>query len=195
MSARRGSRPARAAGFTLTELMIVVALVGVLTTLGIYLMRAKPRASDVASQLSSKIAEASRKAVATGAVRSDVATALASTARTRAVISVAARGGTIALERLEEDPAPADTASWVTLSVETLHPSITISGYKASADLTGGATAPDVALAAGASLEVRCYPDGRCDGMTIYLASDGGRRKARVVVMPLGGSPATFATW
>ncbi len=182
-------------GFTLTELLVTVAIIGVLSVLAISLLRANPRPVDVASQVSSKLAETSRKAVVGGAVRGDVAAAQGSKARTRAVFTVAASAVTLTVQRLEEDPTPAVTASWFTLSEVQLHRTVLLSGYMPSADLTGGATAPAVALGTGDSFEIRCNPDGTCDGITVYLAADKGQRKARVVVLPLGGTPMTFDRW
>jgi prepilin-type N-terminal cleavage/methylation domain-containing protein len=192
-------RVTRTDGVTLIEMMLVLALVGVLATMGFALLNSKPRAMDVAAQLSAKIAEASRKAIAGGAVRADVLEALGSgvprnQARTMVTINVGDGGGSIALARLEEDPLPASTASWVTSSVALVNQAVTISGFRTGATLTGGATSPETALAPGASLEVRCYPDGSCDGMVIYTAGHQGGR-ARVVVMPLGGSPLTLPGW
>lgn len=194
------ARRRRPRGFTLVELMIAVLLVGVLSTAAIALLRSSPRAIDVASQLSAKISEASRKAVAGGSVRDDVLVALGSSvpanqARTLVSITVGATGGgTVSVAQLEEDPLPANTASWVTLSSTTLHRAVTLDGFRTGATLTS-VTAPETALAAGATLEIRCYPDGSCDGMVIYTSSTRGARKARVVVMPLGGSPLTFDSW
>jgi prepilin-type N-terminal cleavage/methylation domain-containing protein len=186
----------RARGFTLTELLVVVAIIGVLATLGTALLNSNPRPVDAASQVSSKLAETSRKATAGGAVRANVAAALGSTARTRARFTISASNVvSISVQRLEEDPAPASTASWVELSSVSLHKSIRLTGYTPSADLTGGATAPSVPLAAGDSLEVRCHPGGTCDGITIYLTDAKGKRKARIVVLPLGGTPMTFDAW
>lgn len=187
----------RQGGFTLTELMIVVAIVGVLAALSISLLNNKPRPIDAASQVSSKLAETSRKAVAGGTVRGDVVQSLGSPARTRARFTIGTGNEvvTLSVQRLEEDPLPSATATWVELSSVALHGSIRLSGYTPSADLTGGATAPTVALSGGSSLEVRCNPDGTCDGITIYLASADGRRKARLVVLPLGGTPMTFDGW
>jgi prepilin-type N-terminal cleavage/methylation domain-containing protein len=186
-------RPAR--GFTLTELLVVVAIVGILTTLGVALLNNTPRPVDAASQVSSKLAETSRKATSGGVVRGNVAAALGSTARTRARFTIAGNVVSISVQRLEEDPMPLATATWVELSNITLHQSIRLAGYTPSADLTGGAIAPAVALSNGDSLEVRCHPGGSCDGITIYLTDAKARRKARIVVLPLGGTPMTFDAW
>jgi prepilin-type N-terminal cleavage/methylation domain-containing protein len=185
----------RRRGFTLTELMVVVSIIGILTVLGVALLNNAPRPLDAASQVSSKLAETSRKAVNAGSVRGPVAAALGSTARTRARFTIAGNVVTMSIQKLEEDAAPAVTATWVEMSRITLHRTIRLAGYRASADLTGGATAPTVALASGDSLEIRCKPDGTCDGMTIYLTDAKARRKARIVVLPLGGTPMTFDRW
>jgi hypothetical protein len=132
-------------------------------------------------------------------VREDVVDALgahdpANRARTKVVITVAAGGGTVEIDRLEEHPLPDDGADWVELSTSALDHSVTIAGFTSPATLTT-ATAPATALGAGSTLEVRCYADGRCDGLTLYLEGERGQRNARVAVMPLGGSPVTLEGW
>ncbi|HVV86615.1 MAG TPA: prepilin-type N-terminal cleavage/methylation domain-containing protein [Kofleriaceae bacterium] len=197
MTAARTARTARSdrrAGFTLVELMVVLAIISILVGLSISILNGKPRAIDLAHDLSTRLGEASRKAVAAGAVRSDVALAQGSPVRTHVLIDVvAAGGGTLTTERLEEDPLPAATASWVELVTVALPKSIIVAGTRDAADLTGQGI--QTALGDGDQIEIRCYPDGRCDGKTIYLQTTDHRRQARVAVLPLGGTPITFDSW
>ena len=192
----------RRRGFTLTEIMVVVAIVGILTTLGLSYLRARPRPIDVASALSARIAEASRKAVTLGAVRADVTDNLGIRHRTRILIQVAARGGSLAVERLEEHPPGDPGADWVRLATHPIDPAVIVAGSRDAPELSGGTSTPGTPLAPGATLELQCFADGRCvragttdGGMTLYLAATQGRRQARVVVLPLGGAPVTFDAW
>ena len=71
--------------------------------------------------------------------------------------------------------------------------SIVVAGVRGSADLSG--LGIETTLDPGDQIEVKCYPDGRCDGTTIYLDTSDHRRQAWVVVLPLGGTLVTFDTW
>jgi prepilin-type N-terminal cleavage/methylation domain-containing protein len=184
----------RERGFTLTELLITVMIVGVLATLAVAVVRMSPEPVDAASQVSSKLAETSRKAITYGAVRGDVAAALGSRSRTRAVFMASASGITVGIDRLEEDAFPAASARWIPISTTTLHRDVTLSGFRPAAQLTNGTT-PAVAIGTTGRFEVTCRPDGTCDGITIYLANRRGAKRARVVMLPLGGTPMTFPSW
>ncbi len=187
-----GHHPRRA--FTLVELLIVVAMVGVLVVAAWSYLRPDPRPIDAADQLSTMVSEASRRAVSGGAVRANVATALGVTARTRIIIE----GGSpviLSLERLEEDPTPTSTsASWIELRRVALSKQIVLAGYTDTPTVSG-TTGPDTALGSGATKEIYCSANGRCTGVMVYFSAAHGPRRARMVLLPLGGSPITFASW
>jgi prepilin-type N-terminal cleavage/methylation domain-containing protein len=175
-------------GFTLTEMMVVVAMIAVLAGLAVANFDSAPRASDAASTMAALVRETARKAVEGGAVRDDVVAGFG-TARTKLVITNDDGRIVFSIEKLVEDPNNAD-AAWVVLGTRTMAKGLEASGYSDQADLTDGNT-PEVTLG---TAEILCYPDGICDGATVFFS---GRRtdRARVAVLPLGGAPVTYRTW
>jgi len=194
-------RSATQAGFTLTEMMVVVAIIAILCSMAYLLLSSALTPADVAAQTSPLFKEAGRRAVTNGAVRGDVVLANPSLIngtgqfpRTR----IHVRNTTprlITVERLQEDPAPLTTASWYTVQQMTLPPQVVIKGWRPTADLNGG-VGPSVNLNPTDEVTVQCYPNALCDAATLYFDNAKGySAKARVVMMPLGGSPVVYESW
>jgi prepilin-type N-terminal cleavage/methylation domain-containing protein len=190
----------RQAGFTLTELLVVVSIIGVLATLAIVYMRPHVRTIDIATRFGDLVREASRRAVALGPVRADVALARGSRARTEvtaAEVACTRPAGITELcvqftgWRVQEAALPA--ATWTMLPLETfvVDPKVrSISWVDGVMDAAtaGVIGAPGVPTAADvpnswvpwvptggppaeAPAPLRCFPNGTCTARTLFFQS------------------------
>lgn len=174
---------------------MAVAIVGVLVAMGVYYMRPKIGAIDVANRVGDLIREANRRAVALGPVRANVALALGTKARTRVRGVADGRWPTLVLERLQEELPPSSGAVWIEVAQYTV-------AREAVADSWAPGVGAYEALARSVdwtAFEARCYPDGGCDPYTLFFeaAARGAEseRYARLSIMPLGGAIMTRRDW
>ncbi|HET7504238.1 MAG TPA: prepilin-type N-terminal cleavage/methylation domain-containing protein [Kofleriaceae bacterium] len=185
----------RQAGFTLTELMVVVSIIGILVTMAVVYMRPKVRSIDVANRVGDLFREASRRAVALGPVRSDVVLAFGR-ARTRVIAqTVDDPPGAVkfTLQRLQEGAPRA--ADWYFVEDYTTDRNVIPVQWARG---VGGVTLPGLDTRWN-GLTIYCRPDGTCDSYTMFFQSAVGgpayEQLAAMSVMQLGGAISVRPDW
>ena len=179
---------------------MAVAIVGVLVAMGVYYMRSKTLAIDVAVRVGDLVREANRRAVALGPVRADVALNIGTKARTRVRCLEAGRWPTFVLERLQEDLPPSSSAAWIAVAQYTVARETVADSWAPGVGAPGVGAYEALARSTDwAAFEARCYPDGTCDPHTLFFeAAEQGaesERHARMSIMPLGGAIMTRRDW
>ena len=177
----------RQRGFTLVEMMIVVAILALLTTMAAVVMRGETRAIDAASRFAGLIQESSRHAVQRG-YSSTLATSEGSKRRTRI------RAGGTPLVFVIEELMPGTPATWDTVETWQVPRGVTADGFA----LAVGGQSSVTMQTDWDDLAASCYPDGTCDALTVFFSSTSGvatERQARVSVLPLGAATHVRTDW
>jgi len=178
---------ARERGFTLTEMMVVVAIIGILVAMVTLTVSAKTQPIDVSTRLGDMVREASRRAIAGGPVRADVQVAAGcGSARTK----ITSTGTTFTLNLLVEGSP--GTCSWSLLDSYPLPASVAANSYAAAV----GAMASVTTSTTWSSFGVGCYASGLCDAGTLFFErSTGAARQSRLSVLPLGAAVYIRKDW
>jgi prepilin-type N-terminal cleavage/methylation domain-containing protein len=185
-------------GFSLVELMVVVAIIGVLATVAAVSMSTDPEVEDEAQKIAALVNEAARQAISGGTVDPTVSESSGIRSRGQLRMVDDPVDPYLLIERLQEPVAPDFTLGWVERKRVYLGRGVRVDGWSRAAALAQGSTPEFVAPFAAPDVpNTECFPDGTCSPMTLYL-QDVRRpdRKARVVVLQLNGMMTqVFSGW
>lgn len=192
-------------GMTLIELMVVIAIIGVVASVAVVEIGRKPSMDDQARKIAAMVNEAARQAITDGSLGPDFVAANLEDARRRIHVATDAGGRQVLdLEQLNDDGD--GVIEWELRRRVFLGADAFVFGWSLGAQLTPGSAIDVIGPRAGddtSNLPIECVPDGTCamtvfdapaNGVTLYLVDPEFRddpsattRLARVVVMPLNG--------
>jgi prepilin-type N-terminal cleavage/methylation domain-containing protein len=206
-------RRSRQSGFTLTELLVVVSIIGVLVTMAIVYMRPRVRPIDVAMRVGDLVHEAGRRAVALGPVRANVAVALGTKARTLILADQIGLVNQVRFTsyRLQEAADGSATGTWQPISSYVTDKDVLpLQWAKNAVDQTQPmfTSWPSFAPPSTTGFMVQCKPDGTCDSRTLFFCKPNPTSpttcdptgpsfelKAKLAIMQLGGAINTRTDW
>jgi prepilin-type N-terminal cleavage/methylation domain-containing protein len=180
-------------GFTLTEMMVVVAIIGVLVTVAAVYLRPVTTAADVSNRFAAMVGDAHRRAVALGPVRPNVAVNNGK-ARVRIEATTGAQPTFTLYTLVEDAPDSATTATWVPQSQFTVHRDVNADSYGNMVGTYSGLAR----VADFSNFVLDCFPDGTCSARTVFFEGQRGpsrERQVRISVMPLGGTVHVTRAW
>ena len=178
-------RASREAGFTLTEMMVVVVIVAILAAIAVPWLNNPADVETATRTMASAIGESARLAVSRGPVPAEVA--LASGNANRVQIDITGVPASLTVQLQVETGV--NTSAWYETQRLDMPRGVVVAGSSAIADLAGGAAIT------GGPIHFECASTGQCDAKTIYLSRSDATDKFRIVVMPLSTAPQVIEGW
>ncbi len=186
------------AGFTLVELMVVVAIISILAALAVVRSDKKPEVYKAGTVLAMRVADASREARAGGPVLDTIVINEAvGRYRSQLIVDTDTDGQYISVELRLPDPLnPTTQSENHELSRVYMPRDTVIAGYELGVAHTdpSGVSVPPTLLPASA-YKLDCTSDGICGPITFFLQNSDGKDRRRVVVLPLSSMPLVLADW
>jgi hypothetical protein len=178
-------------------MMVVVTIIGILVTMAIVYLRPRVRPIDVANRVGDLVREASRRAVALGPVRADVAVTMHSKARTQitadtlpSLLPAPYKTVIFTLWRLQEEapavPPNPDTCNgtypcWISVETYKTDAAVAVESWAPKVvDHTAGTRTTDWTPWVFGAVSppdpppippLQCRPDGTCDSCTFFFQS------------------------
>lgn len=181
----------RQRGFTTTELMVVVAILGILAALSFRAMKTDPVGQD-ARKVAAMMVTARRAAMSGGPVRADVVASDGTRSRSQVTFEDEAGRTVVRVWVLVENaPAAVPLYNWVELTGLALSRNTPLRGVADVASLDPGATLPS---APSGTITKNFFPDGTSEPMVVYLGATDAS-KWRVIVLPASAVPAVYSDW
>lgn len=189
-------------GFTMVEMMVVVAILGIVTAVAIGSYRRNPTGDD-ARRVAALMATAYRTAVSGGPIRADVAAAaLPTVLKERAKIAFTQEGASILVTvyKIVEDDLPASGYTEVPVQTIALSPEVSLHAVLGSAQIglaAGSVDSTPLPSDPAPEFTKLYYPNGTAQAYTLYLKHKlrDNATRFRVVSLPLNPTPQVFRDW